>query len=248
MEYLTEGSEGYASALRQAAEGAVSDFQKRTASISQERRRNILAISFTSFTLFIVLFGKAAYKSFNSTSAEIISDVFLQLAAEEEETKKAISSIIGSILRSPEVNNEVNTLIKNVFADLTTDKETVANAANLISAALQDPVVMKSVNELAVHLCSDPEVMDASAKLIIELGLQEEITEATAKLLTNSSHVVMSDPEILDHSKEFVADVVADDAIQRTGGDALWNTITYSVRPGEVELRAGVSSEASTYR
>lgn len=127
-----------------------------------------------------------------------------------------------------------------MFADLTTDKETVANAANLISAALQDPVVMKSVNELAVHLCSDPEVMDASAKLIIELGLQEEITEATAKLLTNSSHVVMSDPEILDHSKEFVADVVADDAIQRTGGDALWNTITYSVRPGFVSLLASV--------
>ncbi|GMH92434.1 hypothetical protein TrST_g1891 [Triparma strigata] len=135
MHSVSSRSSDYASALRLAAEGAVSDFQTRTASITSERRRNILALSFTSLTLFTVLFGKAAYASFNSTSAEIISDVvahesvslqtqelaaavvshvlndpevlgkaskFLQLAAEEEETKKALSSIIGAILRSPE--------------------------------------------------------------------------------------------------------------------------------------------------
>ena len=45
---------------------------------------------------------------------------------------------------------------------------------------------------------------------------------------------------VMEHSKEFVADVVADDAIQRMGGDALWNTITYSVRPGLASLLAGV--------
>jgi len=29
----------------------------------------------------------------------------------------------------------------------------------------------------------------------------------------------------------FAADVVGDDAVQRTSGEALWNTISYSVRP-----------------
>ena len=39
------------------------------------------------------------------------------------------------------------------------------------------------------------------------------------------------DPEILDHSMEFASDVVGDDVVQRTSGEALWNTISYSVRP-----------------
>jgi len=36
---------------------------------------------------------------------------------------------------------------------------------------------------------------------------------------------------VLDHSMAFAADVVGDDAVQRTSGEALWNTISYSVRP-----------------
>jgi hypothetical protein len=39
---------------------------------------------------------------------------------------------------------------------------------------------------------------------------------------------------VIKQSREFVAEVVGDDKIQREGGDALWNSITHALRPGLV--------------
>lgn len=54
---------------------------------------------------------------------------------------------------------------------------------------------------------------------------------ATQALLTESAHNALNDPEILDHSMEFATDVVGDDVVQRTAGDALRNTLSYAVQP-----------------
>ena len=54
---------------------------------------------------------------------------------------------------------------------------------------------------------------------------------ATQTLLTESAHQALNDPEILDHSMEFATDVVGDDVVQRTSGEALRNTVSYAVRP-----------------
>lgn len=56
--------------------------------------------------------------------------------------------------------------------------------------------------------------------------------EATISLLTESAHNALNDPEILDHSMEFATDVVGDDIVQRTSGEALRNTVSYAVGPG----------------
>lgn len=47
-----------------------------------------------------------------------------------------------------------------------------------------------------------------------------------------SAHNALNDPEILDHSMEFATDVVGDDIVQQTSGEALRNTVTYAVGPG----------------
>ena len=63
---------------------------------------------------------------------------------------------------------------------------------------------------------------------------------ATQGLLTESAHNALNDPEILDHSMEFATDVVGDDVVQRTSGEALRNTVTYAVQPS---LANGMSYE-----
>lgn len=55
---------------------------------------------------------------------------------------------------------------------------------------------------------------------------------ATQSLLTESAHNTLNDPDILDHSMEFATDVVGDDVVQRTAGEALRNTLSYAVQPG----------------
>jgi len=104
----------------------------------------------------------------------------------------------------------------------------------------KDPVTLDAFNKLVIKVCADPEVLKSLSVLVSKVGAEDTIGAATATLLTSATHTVMNDPDILNHSKDFVSDVVTDDVIQKTSGDALWNTITYSVTPGVVSLLAGV--------
>jgi hypothetical protein len=58
-----------------------------------------------------------------------------------------------------------------------------------------------------------------------------KVLNAAKELLTESAHKALNDPEILDHSMEFATDVVGDNILQKTSGEALRNTVTYAVRP-----------------
>ena len=38
--------------------------------------------------------------------------------------------------------------------------------------------------------------------------------------------------QIISRSKEFVADVMGDDMLQKEGGDALWKSVSHALKPG----------------
>ena len=40
--------------------------------------------------------------------------------------------------------------------------------------------------------------------------------------------------QIIAQSKDFVTDVMGDDALQKEGGDALWNSVTHALKPGAI--------------
>lgn len=61
--------------------------------------------------------------------------------------------------------------------------------------------------------------------------IKKKVLDASRAHLTESDHKALNDSEILDHSMEFTTDVVGDDVVQRTSGEALRNTVTYAVRP-----------------
>jgi len=63
------------------------------------------------------------------------------------------------------------------------------------------------------------------------LGREQQVQFATQALLVESAHNALNDPEILDHSMEFATDVVGDDVVQQTAGEALYNTMSYAFRP-----------------
>ena len=48
-----------------------------------------------------------------------------------------------------------------------------------------------------------------------------EMTRATSKLLTDASASVLSAPEIMNQSQQFVVDIFSDELIHREGGDAI---------------------------
>lgn len=159
-------------------------------------------------------------------TADVVADVL-----NSEALQNAIASLITRVLSSEQFQNACQTLLKNLWSDLVNDPETVAQVVALLNTAIKDEKIKTSFKELVLGLLKDDEVYNELTGLVVKLGEDNEILNATKELLTESAHQALNDPEILDHSMEFATDIVGDNVIQRTSGEALRNTVTYAVRP-----------------
>jgi len=155
----------------------------------------------------------------------------LAAALNSDALQKPLASLFASVIASPQFQNSCQQLVKNLWNDLIQDPETTAQVIQLLNTAIQDEKIKKSFKELILTLLKDEEIYEELTSLVVRIGDEEQILDATKALLTESAHKAMSDPEILDHSMEFATDVVGDDVVQRTSGEALRNTVTYAVRP-----------------
>jgi hypothetical protein len=168
----------------------------------------------------------AQRKSVDNTIG-MVADVLQSDALQE-----AIASLITRVLESAQFQNACQTLLKNLWADLVNDPETTAQIVQLLNNAIQNKEIQRSTRLLVLQLIKDKEVYDELTRLLVRLGQEQEVLDATRSLLTESAHNALNDPEILDHSMEFATDVVGDDIVQRTSGEALRNTVTYAASPG----------------
>lgn len=157
----------------------------------------------------------------------MVADVLQSDALQE-----AIASLITRVLESVQFQNACQTLLKNLWSDLVNDPETTAQIVQLLNNAIQNKEIQRSTRLLVLQLIKDKEVYDELTRLLVRLGQEQEVLDATRSLLTESAHNALNDPEILDHSMEFATDVVGDDIVQRTSGEALRNTVTYAASPG----------------
>lgn len=172
--------------------------------------------------------GKLPQKPQTITSlVDTVTDVL-----SSEALKSAVASVMIQVLESSQLQKALQKLLKNLWDDLITDPETTTQVVHLLQNAIQNQQIQKAVKQLVMQIVDDPEVYDELTKLLVRLGQDKKVLEATQTLLTESAHTTLNDPEILDHSMEFATDVVGDDIIQRTSGEALRNTVTYAVRPG----------------
>jgi uncharacterized membrane-anchored protein YjiN (DUF445 family) len=170
--------------------------------------------------------GNKSTKSIDNTIG-MAADVL-----QSEAIQEAIASLITRVLESVQFQNACQTLLKNLWNDLVNDPETTAQVVQLLNNAIQNKEIQRSVRRLVLQLIKDKEVYDELTRLLVRLGQEEEVLAATRSLLTESAHNALNDPEILDHSMEFATDVVGDDIVQRTSGEALRNTVTYAAGPG----------------
>ena len=159
-------------------------------------------------------------------TADIVADVL-----NSDALQNAIASLITRVLGSAQLQVACQTLLKNLWTDLVNDPETLSQIVALLNTAIKDEQIKKSFKDLVLGLLQDEEVYNELTGLVVRLGEDKEILAATKELLTESTHQALNDPEVLDHSMEFATDIVGDNVIQRTSGEALRNTVTYAVRP-----------------
>lgn len=159
-------------------------------------------------------------------TADVVADVL-----NSEALQNAVVSLITRVIGSAQFQSACQTLLKNLWQDLINDPETLAQVVALLNTAIKDEKIKKSFKELVLGILQDDEVYNELTGLVVRLGEDKEVLAATKELLTESAHQALNDPEILDHSMEFATDIVGDNVIQRTSGEALRNTVTYAVRP-----------------
>jgi sorbitol-specific phosphotransferase system component IIC len=157
----------------------------------------------------------------------VIADVLSSKSLQEQAIK-----FVVTIVSSEEVKAVCQTLLQDLWNDLIKDPETTAQVIFLLNAAIQNEDIRFAVKNLVLEIVEDEEVLEELVRLLQKLGQDQDVLDATKSLLTESTHNALNDPQILDHSMEFAADVVGDDVVQRTAGEALRNSLSYAVQPG----------------
>ena len=186
----------------------------------------------------------------------VLADVLSSKALQEQAIK-----FVVKIVESDEVKAACQKLLKDLWNDLVKDPETTAQILFVLNVAIQNEDIRLAVKKLVLDIIEDEEVLEELVRLLQKLGQDQEVRfrvlvrrdsmfhslirphrspfsddlqvlDATKTLLTESAHNTLNDPEVLDHSMEFATDVVGDDVVQRTAGEALRNTLSYAVQPG----------------
>jgi hypothetical protein len=145
--------------------------------------------------------------------------------------QQGITDLVVKVLNSPEFKTTTQVLLRELWNDLVNDSETLAQVIHLLQNVIQDENIKEAAIQLVMEVFNDKEVLDELVTLLERLGQEKEVLAATQALLVESAHNALNDPEILDHSMEFATDVVGDDVVQQTAGEALYNTFSYAVRP-----------------
>ncbi|KAL7542822.1 hypothetical protein ACHAXR_012130 [Thalassiosira sp. AJA248-18] len=188
-------------------------------------------------------------------SDESIENSIVNIISPEEDAKRILNELLASenirnkasriasgVIQSPPFQNAVYKLVKSIWDDLINDPETTSQLNTLVYTVLQNEKVYAAVKDLLLQLVNDEEVYRELTKLVVKLGEEREVIDATQQLLTESAHRTLNDPNVLDHSMEFATEVVGDDVVQRTGGEALRNTVGYAVQPSGGAVLMGIGT------
>lgn len=145
--------------------------------------------------------------------------------------QQAATNLVTSILQSAQFKTACQLLLKELLKDLLDDPDTLKQVIHLLQNAIKDEKIKEAAVQLATDIFGDDRVLDELVTLVQRLGMEQQVKYATQALLVESAHNALNDPEILDHSMEFATDVVGDDVVQQTAGEALYNTMSYAFRP-----------------
>jgi len=118
-----------------------------------------------------------------------------------------------------------------VINTLHDDQETIEKLGTLFASSISEPKVKMALVQLMEELGKDPDVITAIEELASKVILKPEVYDATTTLLGKSTQDILRDDKVIDQSRDFVADVMGDDRLQRKTGTALFNTFSHAISP-----------------
>ena len=156
--------------------------------------------------------------------------LFLREASANPETQAAVMSLALYVLQHPDTRAECLVLAKKLVKAVLDDPESVEQVTDMALRVMANPRFRQGVSQLVTALGESEEVFVAVSQLSSRVIQDPDVQETLTAILSASSHKVLEDEQVFDHSKEFVAQVVGDDAVQQSGGDALWSTARHALQ------------------
>ena len=161
-----------------------------------------------------------------SALENILSDLVQSKALQQ-----AAKQFVIQLVEAPEVKAALQRLLLALWKDLVEDPETIKQVINLLSVAIADEQVKEAALKLVLDLVAEPEVQASLVSAVNKLGEDAEVQKSVQTLLGSAAHNTLNDAEVLDHSMEFATDVLGDDVVQQTAGEALRNTVRHAFKP-----------------
>ena len=159
-------------------------------------------------------------------------EVVLQDVLQSKTVQHAAQEFVIQIIQSERFQSTIQHFVKELWNDLITDPETVAQVIKLLEIAITSTPIKNAVIELILQIAvRETEFRDAMIQTIQNLGMDADVQNAVVTLLTEATHTTLNDPDIFDHSMEFATDVVGDDIVQQTAGEALRKSVEHAVKP-----------------
>ncbi|GKY97229.1 hypothetical protein MPSEU_000681300 [Mayamaea pseudoterrestris] len=155
----------------------------------------------------------------------------LQDVMQSRTLQQAAQQFVVTVVSSEPVKTALNKLLAELFRDLINDKETVAQVIQVCNKVIQDENIKRAVQQLVLEIVDDPQVKDSIVAMLQKMAREEPVPTTITELLKQSAHATLNDSDVLDHSMEFATDVLGDDIVQRTAGEALRNSLGHAVRP-----------------
>eukprot|EP01035_Chromulina_nebulosa_P018409 gene18409-24112_t len=157
---------------------------------------------------------------------------FLREASSVQQTQQALLQLTIHVLQHPDSLNEVTILAKKLIDNISHDEESISKLGKMIAESLKNPIIKKVVVDIIIQLANDPKVLEVVTELSLKVIHKPEILKAISDLLSEASKEVLKNDQVVNQSRDFVADVMGDDKVQREGGDAIWNSISHALSPG----------------
>ena len=150
----------------------------------------------------------------NNPAVMAQSQAFLTRLMAAPDTRANLVTLLQATANDPETLALMSKFSAALLADLASRPDTLAQLTNLLRSAITNPGNEQALQVLFKSFAAEPNTQRMVADLARAAALD-----------------VLNDDAVKEAAKQFLKDVTADTAVQKSTGDALWNAVKFSLKP-----------------
>lgn len=181
----------------------------------------------------------------NDPEVTAMAASFLREASTAPETQVALLDLVVHVLQHPQSLDELTTIARQLVARLSADAAVQQQLVGLVNHVLTDPAVQAQLVTVLAQLVQHPEFVSGVVVALTGVARAPEVVHAATELVQAAAQDLLADEQVVEESRRFIADVMGDDSLQKEGGDALWNSLNYALKPGFIKYVSCLVSPAA---